>query len=38
MRVLFLYDYEKNANRKAPTDWGRIGAAPYSSGGSAGPI
>ncbi len=21
MRVLFLYDYEKNANRKAPTDW-----------------
>jgi alpha-ketoglutarate-dependent taurine dioxygenase len=21
MQVLFLYDYEKNANRKAPTDW-----------------
>lgn len=21
MRVLFLYDYEKNANRKAPSDW-----------------
>ena len=21
LQVLFLYDYEKNANRKAPTDW-----------------
>lgn len=21
LRVLFLYDYEKNANRKAPSDW-----------------
>jgi taurine dioxygenase len=21
MQVLFLYDYEKNANRKAPSDW-----------------
>ena len=22
MQILFLYDYEKNANHKAPTDWG----------------
>lgn len=22
MQVLFLYDYQKNANRKAPSDWG----------------